>query len=235
MKTAAIIPAYNESQRVTQVVRATSEHVDVVAVVDDGSTDSTTDEAQSAGATVLKLPVNIGYGGALQAGYRWAMSKGIEALVQLDADGQHDPHDIPALLKPVIEDRCDLALGSRFLKQNSWQATFSRRLGMKFFSLLIRIFSGRRITDPTTGFQAMNRRVIERVAGGAYPDDFPDADVIVMLLRERFRIEEVGVVMKPPPAGKSMHSGLKPLYYIVKMTLAILVVAMRRNEGGGGS
>jgi len=218
---------------VAEVVSGAREHVDVVVVVDDGSTDATAGKAREAGATVLRLPANIGYGGALQAGYRFAMRRGFEAIVQLDADGQHDPRDIPKLLEPVMEDRCDLALGSRFLDEDSWRGTFSRRLGMKFFSLLIRIFTGRRITDPTTGFQAMGRRVIERVASGAYPDDFPDADVIVMLLKERFRVDEVGVVMKPSPSGKSMHSGLSPFYYVVKMTLAVGVVMLRRREAGG--
>lgn len=233
MKTLAVIPAYNEEDRVADIVRGAAKHVDVVVVVDDGSTDSTSSKAREAGAMILTLPVNIGYGGALQAGYRYAQSNGFDALVQLDADGQHAPEDIPALLEPIMEGRCDLALGSRFLNPDSWHATFFRRAGMRFFSFLIRIFAGQRVTDPTTGFQAMNRRLIERVASGAYPDDYPDADVIVMLLREKFRIREVGVTMKPPPPGKSMHSGLKPLYYTVKMILSVLVV-MIRGRGAGG-
>jgi len=233
LKTLAVIPAYNEEDRVADIVRGAAKHVDVVVVVDDGSTDSTSSKAREAGAMILTLPVNIGYGGALQAGYRYAQSNGFDALVQLDADGQHAPEDIPALLEPIMEGRCDLALGSRFLNPDSWHATFFRRAGMRFFSFLIRIFAGQRVTDPTTGFQAMNRRLIERVASGAYPDDYPDADVIVMLLREKFRIREVGVTMKPPPPGKSMHSGLKPLYYTVKMILSVLVV-MIRGRGAGG-
>jgi len=233
LKTLAVIPAYNEEDRVADIVRGAAKHVDVVVVVDDGSTDSTSSKAREAGAMILTLPVNIGYGGALQAGYRYAQSNGFDALVQLDADGQHAPEDIPALLEPIMEGRCDLALGSRFLNPDSWHATFFKRAGMRFFSFLIRIFAGQRVTDPTTGFQAMNRRLIERVASGAYPDDYPDADVIVMLLREKFRIREVGVTMKPPPPGKSMHSGLKPLYYTVKMILSVLVV-MIRGRGAGG-
>lgn len=233
MKTLAIIPAYNEEDRVADIVRGAAKHVDVVVVVDDGSTDSTSSKAREAGAMILALPVNIGYGGALQAGYRYAQSCEFDALVQLDADGQHAPADIPALLEPIMQGRCDLALGSRFLNPDSWHATFFRRTGMRFFSFLIRIFAGQRVTDPTTGFQAMNRRLIERVASGAYPDDYPDADVIVMLLREKFRIQEVSVMMKPPPPGKSMHSGLKPLYYTVKMILSVLVV-MIRGRGAGG-
>jgi hypothetical protein len=233
MKILAIIPAYNEAERVADIVRETTQYVDTVVVVDDGSTDSTTIKAREAGAVTLTLPVNIGYGGALQTGYRYAQVNGFDALVQLDADGQHDPRDIPTLLAPIKEGRCDLALGSRFLNPASWRPTIARKVGMKFFAFLIRIFAGLRVTDPTTGFQAMNRRVIERVASGAYPDDYPDADVIVMLLREKFRIQEIGVIMRPAPAGKSMHSGLKPLYYIVKMTLSILVVMMRSRDTGG--
>lgn len=233
MRVAAIIPAYNEASRVANIVKNTAAHVDTVIVVDDGSSDGTAEEARKAGAVVLKLPVNVGYGGALQTGYRYIVRHGFDAVVQLDADGQHDPLDIPVLLNPIIGGRCDLTLGSRFLNPSSWKPGLSKKIGMRFFSSMIKIFTGKAITDPTTGFQAMNLHVIERVAGGAFPDDFPDADVIVMLLRENFRIEEIGVAMKPPPAGKRMHSGLTPIYYVIKMTLSVLVVMLRSVSRGG--
>lgn len=212
------------------VVRETLNHVDEVVVIDDGSTDDTSGSALKAGATVLKLPVNHGYGAALQTGYIYAAEKKFDYLVQLDADGQHDPGEIPALLEPVTGGEYDLAIGSRFLGGGDWRGTPLRRAGMRFFSVLIERLAGQTITDPTSGLQAMNRDVIERLAGGAYPDDFPDADVLVMLMREKFKVCEVGVVMKPSPTGKSMHAGLMPIYYVAKMLLSIFVVMLRRTE-----
>jgi len=230
MKVMALIPAFNEADRVGDVVRGAARYADEVLVVDDGSEDSTASEAEKAGAKVLRLPANIGYGGAVHTGYIYAADKDFDVLVQLDADGQHDPEDIPALIRPVAEDECDICLGSRFLGNSPWKPGLLRRAGMAFFSMLIRILTGRKITDPTTGFQAINRKAVARLASGAYPEDFPDADVLVMLLREKFRIGETGVNMNPPPPGKRMHSGLVPLYYIVKMTLSVLVIMIRRPE-----
>lgn len=230
MKVMALIPARNEAERVGEVARGAARHADEVIVVDDGSEDSTASVAEQAGAKVLRLPAHLGYGGAVHTGYLYAAARDFDALVQLDADGQHDPEDIPALLGPVAEGECDICLGSRFLGNPQWKPGLLRRAGMRFFSALIGLLTRRKITDPTTGFQAINRKALERLASGAYPDDFPDADVLVMMLRENFRIGEVGVNMKPPPPGKRMHSGLVPLYYIVKMTLSVLVIMLRRPE-----
>lgn len=224
-----MIPAHNESSRIGEVVRGTRRHVDEVVVVDDGSNDDTSHIAVTEGATVIRLPINLGYGAALQTGYIYAARHGFDALVQLDADGQHDPTEIKKILAPVLDGSCDLVLGSRFMGEGEWKGTVVRRVGMKFFSILVKLLTGQTVTDPTTGFQSMNREVIERLRGGAYPDDFPDADVLVMLLREKFRIKEVGVVMRPPPMGKSMHSGLRPIYYMVKMLLSVFVVMLRER------
>ncbi len=230
MKVMALIPARNEADRVGEVVRGAAKHADEVVVVDDGSEDATTRVAEMAGAKVLRLPANIGYGGAIHTGYIYALEKGFDAVVQLDADGQHDPDDIPSLLRPVTGGECDICMGSRFLGNSQWKPGLLRRAGMRFFSTLIRILTRKKITDPTTGFQAINRKALKRLASGAYPEDFPDADVLVMMLREKFRIGEVGVNMKPPPPGKRMHSGLVPLYYVIKMSLSVLVVIIRRPE-----
>lgn len=230
MKIVALIPAYNEESRVGEVVSKAQPYVDEIVVVDDGSLDRTSDVGRKAGALVLKLPVNLGYGAALHTGYLFAYKNNFGALVQLDADGQHNADDIPALLSPIKEGKADVVIGSRFLSNSNWQGSWIRRGGMRFFSLLIRVLSGKVITDPTSGFQAMNKCVIRRLALGAYPDDFPDADVLIMLLREKFRIMEVGVSMAPPPPGKRMHSGLKPFYYVAKMLLSVLVVMLRVRE-----
>lgn len=226
----ALIPAYNEETSVGEVVIKTIPYVDRVVVIDDGSSDRTSEVARKAGALVLKLPVNLGYGAALHTGYIFAHKNNFDVIVQLDADGQHKPEDIPRLIAPIKEGKADVVIGSRFLSDSDWRGTLARRIGMKFFSILIRLLTGKIITDPTSGFQAMNKDVIKRLALGAYPDDFPDADVVVMLMREKFRIVEVGVNMSPPPAGKSMHAGLKPFYYVAKMLLSLLVVMLRRRE-----
>ena len=230
MKVIAVIPAHNEATRIAAVIRGALEYVDEVVIVDDGSSDETASIATAAGAKAIRLPINLGYGAALQTGYLYGAGRGCDALVQLDADGQHDPAEIPKLLAPVLDGSCDLVVGSRFLGGGEWKGTLLRRCGMKFFSAIVKLLTGQAITDPTSGFQAMNSRVVERLSGGAYPDDFPDADVLVMLLREKFRIREVGVIMRPPPPGKSMHSGLRPVYYVAKMLLSVFVVMLRVSE-----
>jgi len=229
--TLIIIPAHDEDGKVGELVgRIKSLGLDAdVAVVDDGSKDGTARAARDAGATVLSLPFNIGYGGALQTGFRYALSKGYSYAVQLDADGQHEPAYIPKLIEPVKAGLADVAMGSRFLGAGEYTSTFMRGLGIKVFGRIASSIIGRKVTDPTTGFQAMDREVIRFYASDSYPVDFPDADVLIMLHRAGLKSVEVPVVMYPRAEGKSMHSGLKPLYYVFKMFLSILVTLLRKN------
>jgi len=225
-----IIPAYNEAGRIATTIFGIRKFSDAdIIVVNDGSSDNTTDEATEAGAYVIELPFNLGYGATLQTGFKCALKKGYRFAVQMDADGQHDPSSIEALITPVLNDEVDVVIGSRFLDNGNYKAPFVRRVGMYFFGVIASIVTGRKITDPTSGFQAMNKKVMEFYASDAYPVDYPDADVIIMLHRKGFRFKEMPVVMHNA-AKRSMHGGiLKPLYYIFKMLLSIVVTLLRKE------
>jgi glycosyltransferase involved in cell wall biosynthesis len=172
-----IIPAYNEAERIATLITHIRKYSDAdIIVVNDGSTDHTADEARASGAVVIDLPFNLGYGAALQTGFKYALGKGYSFAVQMDADGQHDPSSIPVIIKPVIHDEVDVVIGSRFLGDNDYKAPVIRRIGMVFFALITRLVTNKRITDPTSGYQAINRKVMELFASDMYPADYPDAD-----------------------------------------------------------
>lgn len=232
----AIIPAYNEAETVADVVRGVKAQgvARAVLVVDDGSEDATVSAASSEGAVVVSLPFNLGYGAALQTGYRYALTHGYEYAVQLDADGQHDPASIPALLAAAESGWADVVVGSRFLGEGAYKPPLPRALGMRIFARIASSITGQKITDPTSGFQALNARTMQLFAEGDFPSDFPDADVLVMLHRLGYRIAEVPVVMHPGAAHKSMHRGLRPVYYIFKMLLSLLVTVLGRGSGSEG-
>jgi len=236
-KTLVIIPAYNEEKSIASVIQRVIENLpgSEVLTVDDGSSDHTRHRAMEAGAKVLSHPFNLGYGSALQTGYRYALREGYEEIVQLDGDGQHDPSFITHLLAVIRKGEADIAIGSRFLptpaigsEDQPYRAPFIRRLGMKFFGTISSLLIRQKVTDPTSGYQAMNRRVLVWASSDQFPCDYPDADVIIMLHRAGFRIREVAVQMFENHDKKSMHSGWKPLYYVFKMFLSILVTLMRK-------
>jgi len=227
-----LIPAFNESARIAGVIEGVREvypESDIL-VVNDGSRDDTAGQARAAGATVVSHPFNLGYGVAIQTGYKYAWRHGYEALVQIDGDGQHDPTYISQLLAPVLAGEADFALGSRFLGVESYEPSLARRLGMGFFRTLISRLVGQRITDTTSGYQAFNRQVIGYFTSEVFPCDYPDADMLLTLHRAGFRIKEVPVRMYANASGKSMHAGLKPLYYMFKMMLSIFVTLLRKKE-----
>jgi glycosyltransferase involved in cell wall biosynthesis len=197
--------------------------------VDDGSADATAAEARAAGAIVAPHATNLGYGAALQTGYRYALGRDYDAVLQLDADGQHDPASVPALVEAL--GRADVVLGSRFLGQGSYLPPLERRIGIAIFSWLGGALAGRRLTDPTSGFQAISRAALEFYAHERFPADYPDADILAMAVRAGLRLEEVPVRMLAPPPGKSMHAGLlRPIYYIFRMSLALLLIPLRSER-----
>lgn len=221
----AVIPALNEERTVGAVVdglRALRPVVDVV-VVDDGSRDRTAGVAAAAGARVLSHPFNLGYGAALQTGYKYALREGYAYLVQIDADGQHDPGDVPRLFDVLRRGEADVALGSRFAAESNYHMDAIRRFGRDSMRRLLIALGGPTIADPTSGFQAFARPAFTFCCEDFYPTDFPDIDVLLLLHRHGFRIAEVAVRMAPnPPARIPMHAGLGTLYYSYKMLLATL-------------
>lgn len=225
-----VIPALNEAGRIRRVVEGVRRRVDAdVLVVDDGSSDATGPEARAAGAIAATHAANLGYGAALQTGYRYALRHGYDAVLQLDADGQHDPASIPELLAAL--DRADLVVGSRFLHGESYRPPLLRRLGMWLFGTVASGLAGQRLTDPTSGYQAISRRALAFYAHERYPADYPDADVLAMVVRSGLRLAEVPVRMLASPDGKSMHAGaLRQFYYVFRMSLALGLVPFRSEK-----
>lgn len=230
-KVLIIIPARNEAQNIATVIAGVRQHAPSadILVINDDSTDQTAQVAATAGATVLTLPCNLGYGGAVQTGFRYAVQRGYEIGVIMDADGQHDPAGIPLLLDVVQRGEADLALGSRFLGRLEYALPWPKRLGMALFRRLASHMTRQRITDPTSGFQAMTREVMRFFMRDNYPVDFPDADTIMTLHFAGFCIREVPVTMHARLSGESMHSTIKGIYYLFKMLLSIFIVWLRRR------
>jgi glycosyltransferase involved in cell wall biosynthesis len=228
-----VIPAYNESGRVGRVVQDVLDAVPGadVLVVDDGSRDATADEARSAGAAVVTLPVNLGYGAALQTGYKYAARHGYAVLGQIDADGQHLPEHFPALFAELQDARADVVIGSRFLDgEGHYRPPRARKVGIALFARIASMLTRQRISDPTSGFQVMRLPVAQFFCTDVYPSDYPDADILILLHRSGFHVREVPVRMLPSP-GQSMHAGHKSLYYVYKMLLSIFVTVLRPRSG----
>ena len=228
-RTVVIVPALNEEESLPHVleeIRRVSPGMDVL-VVDDGSTDATARVARGLGVPVVSHAINLGVGAALQTGFRWACERGYDVGVQLDADGQHDPKDLPALVAPVIEGRCDVAIGSRYVAVSGYRAPRVRRAGMLLFSGVVWLALRQRIADTTSGYRAYHRRVME-VCRHDFPRDFPDAPLLIGLVRRGFRLLEVPVTMRERRAGQSFYTLGKSLYYPYKNLLASLMAWLKR-------
>ena len=227
----AVVPAYNEAATIARVVRALRDEApryDVV-VVDDGSTDDTARIARGAGAGVLRMPFNLGIGGAVQAGFTYALEQGYDRMVQVDGDGQHDPEQIRLLEDAMaIDPGLDMICGSRFLVDSRYPAPISRRMGIHVFAFLLSIFVGQRVSDPTSGFRLYNRRAIGLFARD-YPHDYPEVEAVLMLHNHRLRMREVPVQMYERGGGTSSINSGKSVYYMIKVLLAIFVGLLRRR------
>jgi glycosyltransferase involved in cell wall biosynthesis len=231
-KILAIIPAYNESgniYRTIEEIKKIAPALDIV-VVNDGSRDTTAREAKKAGGRVISLPFNLGIGGAVQTGFKFAEKHQYDFAVQIDGDGQHDPRYLDAILKPVLANEADIVVGSRFRQPFlGYQSSFVRRIGIHFFAHLISFLTGYHITDPTSGFRAFNRKAIKAFAA-SYPQDFPEPESIVAGNRWGLRILEAPVEMRKRVAGQSSIRYLRTLYYMIKVTFAILLNMLKQRK-----
>jgi glycosyltransferase involved in cell wall biosynthesis len=224
-KVLAVVPAYNEEATVGHVIAGLRDVVpdfDIV-VIDDGSTDRTREIADAAGVRVLRLPFNVGIGGAVQAGFTFALENDYDYMVQVDGDGQHDPGEIAKLSAEMARDRSmDVVVGSRFLKDLQYVGPVSRRAGIHVFAFLLSRFVGQKVTDPTSGFRLYNRRAISLFARD-YPHDYPEVEAVLVLHFHRLRMREVPVRMFQRGGGSSSITSGKSVYYMIKVLLAIFV------------
>jgi glycosyltransferase involved in cell wall biosynthesis len=227
----AIVPAYNEAGAVGATVagiRRRAPDFDVL-VVDDGSSDATGERARAAGATVLRLPFNLGIGGAMQAGYIYARENGYEVAVQVDGDGQHDPRFIHELLARLCDEPgLNMVTGSRFLEASSegYRSSAARRVGIRLFSRVVSLITRQRVSDPTSGFRMTDRRGIMLFARD-YPHDYPEIEAILLMHAHRLNSCEIPVVMRPRTSGTSAISSTQSVYYMVKVLLAVFVALFR--------
>ena len=227
-KVLVVIPAYNEAQNIVSTVKTVTDQGYDYVVVNDGSTDNTLQVCRENGLNVLDLPQNLGIGGAVQAGHKYAQRFGYDVDIQVDGDGQHDPSYIPLLVEQ-IEAGADLVIGSRFLVQtDGFQSTFMRRVGITWLSFVINAVSGRKITDPTSGFRASGRRAIDLFCK-YYPIDYPEPDSIVSAIKNGLDVREVSVLMRERQGGTSSIGGFKSIYYMIKVTLAILIAGASKR------
>ena len=234
-----VIPVFNEEGYLGPVLRGLRRHAPEldVLVVDDGSDDQSAAIAREEGALLVQHAYNAGYGVAIQTGLKYALRGGYRFALTFDGDGQHEPACVHSLLGLCLSDRADLAIGSRYLARGEslpaapYRGPLLRRVGSRFFGFLAGLFLGKTLTDPTSGFLAMNERAMRLYTADQFPDTYPDADAIVLAHRAGLRIEETPVVMYPSPKGKrSMHGGaLRPLRYVFDMLLSLGMIALRRD------
>jgi glycosyltransferase involved in cell wall biosynthesis len=225
----AVLPAFNEERNIGRVLaelRAVDPGLEVV-VVSDGSTDRTAEIAAEAGAYVLTLPFNLGIGGAVQTGFRYVYEEGYELAVRLDGDGQHDPMQLPAIVAPIVAGDADIVVGSRFLGAGAYRSSAARRVGIRILARVVSAIARQRLTDTTSGFQALNRRGIALYAADL-PRDYPEVEGMVMAVRHRLRVREVPVTMREREHGRSSIGALASVYYMTKVLLAVFVDLFRR-------
>ena len=231
-KVLIIIPAYNEEKNIGSVVetlRRTLNHD--ILVINDGSIDNTELLLTELGVQFVSHPINLNYGGALQTGFKYAVAKGYDYVVSFDGDGQHPAEAVQDLLNICMKTNSDIVIGSRYLNDTNYKQSFARMMGTKFFTLMVKALTGKKITDPTSGFQVLSKRTFSFYSRKSnYPQEFPDANVIIMMILAGYRVLEVPVKMNQRIHGESMHKGLKTIKYMIKMFFSISISVLKGKD-----
>jgi glycosyltransferase involved in cell wall biosynthesis len=228
MKILVIIPAFNESENIVDVINDCRQHLpnaDIV-VINDGSMDNTSSIAQSHGVRVIDHIFNLGIGGAVQTGFMVADREGYEVAIQFDGDGQHLAQEIEKILMPM-DSGADIVIGSRFLDESGYRMPFFRKIGARVFSFVISIICGNKITDTTSGFRAYGKKAIE-LFSSSYPEDYPEVEALILAYKKRLNMKEIPVKMKLRPKGKSSITPLRAVYYMIKVLLAVFVDLLKK-------
>jgi len=230
MKTIIIVPCYNEQETIAALYREIAEKTPYdVIVVNDCSTDNSRAILQREEIPHLDLPLNLGIGGAVQTGYRYALNNGYDIAVQVDGDGQHDPGQAGAIVAPIEKGEADLVIGSRYIDKTGFQSSVMRRFGIRFFKVLIYCLSGKRITDATSGFRAANRKTMQ-LLNEYYANDYPEPESNMLVIKNKLRVLEVPVTMRERQGGESSIRALQPLYYMLKVSLGIIISSTIRAK-----
>lgn len=229
MKKLVIIPAFNEEGNLEKTIRDIRENAPAFdyVIINDCSTDGTLAMCRRHGFSYLNLPVNLGIGGAVQTGYRYAYYHGYDIAVQFDGDGQHSASYLPEMVKQLEQTGSDMVIGSRFITKEGFQSSSLRRLGIRYFTFLIRLLTGKRITDPTSGMRMINRELMEKFTE-EYPKDYPEPESVVTILSEKHRVTEMPVIMNEREEGNSSISLRNGVYYMVKVSFAMVIARMKR-------
>lgn len=231
LKVLVIVPAYNEAEGIGQVIRQIRQdipYVDVL-VINDGSSDDTSRIAKAAGASVIDLTCNLGIGGAVQTGYRYAAEHHYDYAVQIDGDGQHNPSDLNRLLDAILETGADMVIGSRFITKEGFQSTFARKMGIGLLSALLTRLTGQSVTDPTSGYRFCGKRAISLFAR-EYPTDYPEVEALMLLYNRELTFTEIPVIMKERQGGVSSISAMRSVYYMSKVILSVLLMKTMKKR-----
>lgn len=229
MKKLVIIPAFNEEGNLEKTIgdiKNNAPDFDYV-IINDCSTDKTLEMCRKHGFSYLNLPVNLGIGGAVQTGYRYAYYHGYDIAVQFDGDGQHSAAHLENMVSELLKTDSDMVIGSRFIEKEGFQSSGLRRIGIKYFTVLIKILTGKKITDPTSGMRMVNRKLLERFTD-EYPKDYPEPESVVTILSEKYKVTEIPVVMNEREEGVSSISLKNSIYYMIKVSFAILIARMKK-------
>ncbi|WP_337472928.1 glycosyltransferase family 2 protein [Jutongia sp.] len=229
MKKIIVIPAYNEEGNLEKTVRDIRENApdfDYV-IVNDCSTDNTLGMCREKGFSYLNLPVNLGIGGAVQTGYRYAYYHGYDLAVQFDGDGQHSAKFLAQMAQVLEETESDMVIGSRFIEKEGFQSSGLRRIGIRYFSLLIKLLTGKTVTDPTSGMRMINRKLLKKFTN-EYPKDYPEPESVVTVLSEKHKVTEIPVVMNEREEGISSISLRNSVYYMIKVSFAVVIARMKK-------